>query len=85
MVSEAIRGVDLVDVDVARCSLDSLRLAPRGRGQPASLTATTIHHWDLHQPPRDPCQAILGGVLECKLHGIIASKIYMHLEDVEIH
>jgi hypothetical protein len=35
--------------------------------------------------PHDPCQVILGGVSECKLHGIIASKIYMHLEDVDIH
>ena len=43
------------------------------------------HHVLVHQPPHNPCWAILGAVSGSKLDGIIASKIYMHLEDVGIH
>jgi len=41
------------------------------------------HHWEVHQPPRSPCQFILGGVMESKMNGFVASKVCKHCEDVE--
>ncbi|KAF8430579.1 hypothetical protein BGX38DRAFT_384440 [Terfezia claveryi] len=43
------------------------------------------HHRDMHQPPREPCRSILGGIADCKMNGTIASKIYMPRKDIEIH
>jgi len=41
------------------------------------------HHQEVHQPPRSPCRFILGGVMESKMNGFVASKVCKHCEDIE--
>ena len=59
-------------------------------GRLSAVLVSTIHHrdmhhhWDMHQPPRYPCQTLLDGAVDCKMNRIMSSKIHEHPEDAEI-
>jgi len=48
------------------------------KGRPQRITIlhrVMHHHGDMHQPPRSPCRFILGGVMESKMNGFVASEV----------